>query len=96
MRAPRYALLALEYNNAFLAPRELAGVRHLDAERAYREGYLERPDRRERFWRNSDMEVLHTLEPEEAARFINHFFARHRGKYELSIARPAEVEHAHI
>ena len=91
-----YALIALEYNNAFLAPRELAGVRHVDAARAYREGYLERPDRQERFWRNSDMEVLHTLEPAEAARFINQFFARHRGKYELSIARPAEVEHAHF
>ncbi len=90
-----YALLALEYNNAFLAPRELEGVRHVDAARAYREGYLERPDRHERFWRNSDMEVLHTLEPAEAARFINQFFARHRGKYELGIARPAEVEHAH-
>ncbi len=91
-----YALIALEYNNAFLAPRELEGVRPLGAARAYREGYLERPDRQERFWRNSDMEVLHTLEPAEAARFINQFFARHRGKYELSIARPAEVEHAHI
>lgn len=86
-----YALIALEYNNAFLAPRELEGVRHVSAARAYREGYLERPDRRERFWRNSDMEVLQTLEPAEAARFIDQFFARHRGKYELGIARPADV-----
>ncbi len=86
-----YALIALEYNNAFLAPRESEGVRPLDFTQAYREGYVERADRQERFWRNSDMEILHTLEPEEAARFINHFFARHRGKYELSIARPADV-----
>jgi hypothetical protein len=87
-----YALIALEYNNAFLAPRELDGVRPLDAAEAYRQGYLERADRQERFWRNSDMEVLHSLEPAEAARFIEHFFARHRGKYDLSIARPAQVE----
>lgn len=90
-----YALIALEYNNAFLAPRELEGVRPLDAEEAYVNGYLERTDRQERFWRNSDMEILHSLKPEEAARFIERFFARHRGKYELSVARPAEVEHAH-
>lgn len=89
-----YALIALEYNNAFLAPRELGGVRPLDAIEAYRHGYLERADRQERFWRNSDMEILHSLEPAAAARFIEHFFARHRGKYDLSIARPAEVEHA--
>ncbi|MBA3239824.1 MAG: hypothetical protein H0T60_01190 [Acidobacteria bacterium] len=91
-----YALIALEYNNAFLAPRELEGVRPLDAVEAYRHGYLERADRQERFWRNSDMEILHSLEPAAAARFIEHFFARHRGKYDLCIARPAEVEHAHI
>src|SRR5215210_2759149 len=44
-----YALVALEYNNAFVAPRELLGDLHaLDAETAYRRGYFERPDRRER------------------------------------------------
>ena len=91
-----YTLIALEYNNAFIAPRELEGARPLDFARAYREGYLERPDRQERFWRNSDMEILHSLAPAEAARFIDQFFARHRGKYELSLARAAEVEHAHL
>src|SRR5919107_4212568 len=76
-----YALVALEYNNAFIAPRELAGSRALDAETAYRLGYLERPDRRERFPDNHDMEALHSMRPEEAARFLEKFFARHRGKY---------------
>lgn len=91
-----YALVALEYNNAFLAPRELRGVRPLDAATAYRSGYLERPDRRARFPNNSDMESLHSLTPAEAVAFLNRFFASHKGKYELSVTEVSEpVEAAH-
>src|SRR5215208_1826190 len=92
-----YALLALEYNNAFIAPRELAGaLRALDAETAYRRGYLERADRRERFPRNQDMEALHAMTPRESVAFIKNFFARHEGKYELSLAESLEpVETVH-
>jgi hypothetical protein len=79
-----YAILEVEYNNAFLAPRELPKVRPLDAETAYRRGYLERPDRREKFRANANMEILHTLSPAEAVRFLDEFYAQHRGKYELS------------
>jgi len=93
-----YALLALEYNNAFVAPRELLGdLTPLDAGTAYRRGYFERPDRRERFPRNSDMEALHTSTPEEAVAFLKKFFARHEGKYDLSLAgepEPAETARA--
>jgi hypothetical protein len=85
-----YALLELEYNNAFIAPRELRGARPLDAATAYRRGYLERPDRRERFPRNQDMEALHALTPTEAVRFLERFFSRHKGKFELSLAEAAE------
>ena len=90
-----YALIALEYNNAFLAPLELDGVRPLDFAEAYRRGYLERADRRERFHRNLDMESLHTLSPEEGVDFIRRFFARHEGKYDLGLAEtPNEAEPA--
>jgi len=78
-----YAIIALEYNNAFLAPADLAGVRPLTAAEAYRAGYLERPDRHEKFHRNHDMEILHTLAPAEAVDYINHYFAAQQGKYEL-------------
>jgi hypothetical protein len=89
-----YALLALEYNNAFIAPRELVGdLAALDAETAYRRGYLERPDRRERFPRNQNMEPLHTLGPSESVAFIKNFFARHEGKYEVSLAETPEPAH---
>ncbi len=79
-----YAILEVEYNNAFLAPRELPGVRPLDAATAYRRGYLERPDRREKFRANANMEILHTLGPAEIVKFLDEFYAGHRGKYELS------------
>jgi hypothetical protein len=80
-----YALLEVEYNNAFLAPRELAGARRArDAETAYREGYLNRPDRHEKFRANANMEILHTLKPQDAVRFLDEFYAQHRGKYELT------------
>jgi hypothetical protein len=79
-----YAILEVEYNNAFLAPRELPGVRPLDAATAYRRGYLERPDRREKFRANANMEILHTLSPAEVVEFLDRFYAQHRGKYELS------------
>ena len=86
-----YALLALEYNNAFIAPRELLGdAPALDAGTAYRLGYFERPDRRERFPRNQNMEPLHSLAPEDAAAFVKKFFARHAGKYDLSLADAPE------
>jgi hypothetical protein len=85
-----YALIALEYNNAFLAARELRGVRPLDAATAYRTGYLERADRRERFPKNFDMEALHSMKPTEAVEFLERFFARHKGKYELSVAETSE------
>ena len=92
-----YVLLALEYNNAFIAPRELAaGLPQLDAATAYRRGYLERADRRERFPRNHDMEPLHSMSPAQSVAFLRNFFARHEGKYDLSLAeapRPAEAVH---
>ncbi|MCA1818176.1 MAG: hypothetical protein LC746_17670 [Acidobacteria bacterium] len=80
-----YAILELEYNNAFIAPAELAGDSRASAEEIYRRGYLERADRRKKFSSNRDVDVLHTLSPAEAVKFINRFFAKHRGKYELSL-----------
>ena len=80
-----------------VAPRELVGESDvLDAGTAYRRGYLERPDRRERFPRNQDMEALHALGPADSLAFIKNFFARHEGKYDVAPAEtpePAEAVH---
>jgi hypothetical protein len=80
-----YALVELEYNNAFLAPKELRGVRPLNSAEAYRKGYLDRADRLEKFSLNQDMEALQSLSPEEAVEFIKRFYAVHEGKYEVSL-----------
>jgi len=80
----RYVLLGLEYNNAFLAPVE-SGLEGVSAEVAYREGYLDRPDRLELMPWNADFEVLHTMTPEQGVDFINARFARYRGLYDISL-----------
>jgi len=79
-----YGILELEYNNAFLAPRK-AGAGFIGAESAYAQGYRDRPDRKEKFVSNLDMEVLHSLSPEKAIEFLHEFYAKDRGKYYLAI-----------
>ncbi|MEP6706665.1 MAG: hypothetical protein ABJC05_04060 [Pyrinomonadaceae bacterium] len=82
-----YSIVALEYNNAFLAANELPGVMALSAERAYREGYRDRTDRKEKFALNYDMEVIHGLSPEAGINFLDEFYAKYRGEYYMSLAK---------
>ncbi len=82
-----YALMSLEYNNAFIAPRELAGVEAHDAATVYRDGYFGRPDRRKKFPLNHDVEVLLSMSPAAAVKFLNDFYAKHAGKYQLSAGK---------
>lgn len=79
-----YGILELEYNNAFLAPRELGPAQFRGATSAYREGYLDRPERKERFASNLDMEALHSLGPEAGIYFLHEFYAREAGNYYLT------------
>jgi hypothetical protein len=81
----RYSIANLEYNNVFLAPAETPGLTPLTPAEAYRRGYLERPDRRRRFPQNEDMEALHSMSPAEALAFLERFYARHRGEFDLSL-----------
>lgn len=78
-----YVLLEVEYNNVFLAPAELEGVTSKDVETAYREGYLNRSDRKEKFKANHDVEILHSLSPTEAVEFLNRFYSKFAGEYYL-------------
>lgn len=80
-----YVILALEYNNAFLAPKELAGARGLAAQAAYTTGYLDRPDRKEKFSLNFDMEAVYALAPPEAIAFLRTFYAKFAGEYYLGL-----------
>src|SRR6185436_10107096 len=80
-----YVILDLEYNNAFMAPRELAGDRGLDAKTAYSKGYLDRPDRKEKFSLNFDMETIYSLKDEQALEFLKNFYSKFDGEYLLSL-----------
>jgi hypothetical protein len=87
-----YGILELEYNNAFLAPREIGWPRFRDAEFAYRTGYLEREDRKQRFASNLDMETLHSLNSEEGIQFLHEFYATDAGNYLLAANRESFAE----
>lgn len=79
-----YGLLELEYNNVFLAPKELGSRYFRDVETTYREGYLDRPNRGTRFAGNLDMEAVHSLAPDAAMKFLQEFFAKEEGNYFLT------------
>jgi hypothetical protein len=83
-RRHNYGILGLEYNTAFLAPQELGAASFVDAESAYREGYRDRPDRKQRFASNLDMEQLHSLTPAEGIRFLREFYQSDAGNYFLA------------
>jgi hypothetical protein len=78
-----YALVGLEYNNAFLIPRELNPVPMLPAAEAYRAGYASRPDRLQRLPWNRDMEPLLSMDADAAKAFVREKFAAYAGKYIL-------------
>ena len=82
-----YVILELEYNNAFLAPKELAGERGVDAEAAYRSGYLDRPDRKEKFSLNFDMETIYSLSDKQALEFLKNFYSEFEGEFHLGLDR---------
>ena len=80
-----YALLDLEYNNAFLAPSEIVRAESPDTDMIYRRGYLDRADRKEKFALNFDLDEIHSMSPEAALKFLKDFYARETGKYFLSL-----------
>jgi len=80
-----YALIELHYNNAFLVPLECSPKPSLTAEQAYHSGYLDKPDRRQKFPWNDNMEDLLHMQPEQALSFIDSCFDKYKGMYESSI-----------
>jgi hypothetical protein len=85
-----YALVQLEYNNAFLMPAEIA-PRSMTAEDAYRDGYLRRGDRLEKMPWNAPYEELLTMSPTDGVTRIEELLAANRGLYELSLSEDAST-----
>jgi hypothetical protein len=90
-----YGLLSLEYNNAFITPREVGRGRFLTAEDAYRTGYRDRSERKQRFATNLDVEQVLTMSASEAIRFLEEFYRREDGKYYLASDRESFAESIH-
>lgn len=87
-----YALVELEYNNAFIVPNEMAKGSALTAEVAYQRGYLNRSDRKAKFSSNEDVEVLHSLSPDDSVKFINQLFSHEQGRYDIGVVETQKVE----
>ena len=81
----QYSLVELHYNNAFLIPSEINPNPPLTPEEAYQNGYVNQPDRKEKFPWNANMEALLSLPPEEAVAFINSYFSEHKGLFICSL-----------
>ena len=76
-----YALVQVEYNNAFLLPAERSPVTSRPPADVYREGYLSRADRLTRLPWNREMEFLQALPPDEVVAALNTRFARYAGRF---------------
>jgi hypothetical protein len=76
-----YALVQVEYNNAFLLPAESSPVATRPPIDVYREGYLARPDRLTRLPWNREMEFLQALPPDEVVAALHARFTRYAGRY---------------
>ena len=80
----RYALVALEYNSAFLVAQDVATMPAVAAATAYRAGYIERADRLDRLPWNRDMEHLLHVPPADAIVRLRRAFERYEGRFVCS------------
>lgn len=76
-----YEIVELHYNNVFLIPKELNKLEALTPEKAYEVGYKNKTDRKKKFFWNSDMEEILTMDKEVAIQFLNKKFVKYAGKF---------------
>jgi hypothetical protein len=83
-----YALVRLEYNNAFFVPRELlasAGLSAAEPAVAFREGYVNGPDRHKRYPWNAELDYLRDLPPEKVVEWAERHFEQYRGRFDCRV-----------
>jgi hypothetical protein len=83
--AHHYALTELHYNSAFLVPAELWRGPSLTPEQAWRDGYLNQPDRREKMPWNANMEDLLSMPASDAVAALHQRFRDRDGMYDLNL-----------
>lgn len=92
VRPRGYILESILGNNAFFVQKGLAkkaGMVDRDVAEAYRDGYLEFPDRAKVFYYNHDVDAALSMAPKEALAFFKNYFAKYKGRYELRMAKPS-------
>jgi hypothetical protein len=80
-----YDIVELHYNNLLIMPAELNRHPKLTPDEAYDRGYRHRPDRREKFPWNADMEELLSMPTADAIAFLERKFVAQRGRYLLEL-----------
>jgi hypothetical protein len=78
-----YDIVELHYNNLIIMPRELNKFASLSPEEAYDAGYKNKPDRKQKFHWNADMEAVLGMTSEEAKRYLSQKFEKYAGKFVL-------------
>ena len=78
-----YKLVKLEYNNAFLIPKECTDMPHVPAAEAYKVGYLDKKDRLSLMPWNEEFEVALKMSPKQATAFFNEKFKEQKEKFML-------------
>ena len=81
-----YKLHSLLYNNAFFISSEIsANQSELSITEIYKNGYVDKPDRTEKFSYNKDKDVLLEMDKNSAVDFINNLFKNYDGKYLIEL-----------
>jgi len=79
-----YKLYTVIYNNAIFIPKEMnLEFQNLTVAEFYKDGYMNKSDRKEKFSYNSDVDVLLDMKQEEAIIFLNNFFKDYQGLFIL-------------
>ena len=79
-----YKLYTLVYNNAIFIPIDSTiNIPKLSVSEIYKEGYVKKTDRKEKFSYNNDVDVLLEMNQEKALDFLNDLFKNYNGKYRL-------------
>jgi len=80
----KYDIVALEFNNLFLVPKESKQHVALTAKEAYKKGYLDNPDRLKIHPLNRDMEMLQGMLADEVVAYLKNYFKEYEGQYAIS------------
>ena len=79
-----YKLIELVYQNAIFIPTDLnINISNLSPSVAYEKGYLNKPDRKERFHYNNKHEILLGMNQEDSIDYINELFKDYKKKYKI-------------